>query len=77
MKPIITFDNIRFFAYVNTGLVGESPKGIVVSFFGLGGMAVFAEDPREGKFCGTEYFICSSLFQSLRLDEPCGSGADR
>ena len=48
MEKIITIDNLRSFAYCNNQICKQPVKGIVVSFFGLGGAAMFAEDTAEG-----------------------------
>ena len=48
MEKIINFDNLRSFCYTNAHLVGEA-RGIAISFFGLGGAAMYSEDPAEAK----------------------------
>ena len=50
MEKIITYDNLRYFAYVNDKICEMPIKGIVISFFGLNGLAMFSEDPFEGKY---------------------------
>ena len=49
MEKIITYDTLRSFAYCNDKICKKPIRGIAVSFFGLGGMAMFAEDTDEGK----------------------------
>lgn len=48
MKKIITYETLRNFAYSNDALCKTEIKGIVLSFFGLGGAAMFSQDPIEG-----------------------------
>ena len=45
MEKIITYENLRSFAYSNDKLIKGEIKGIVVDFFGLGGMSMYNEDP--------------------------------
>lgn len=49
MKKIITYDNLRSFAYSNDKICAGPICGIAVSFFGLGGATMFSEDTNEGK----------------------------
>lgn len=44
MEKIITYENLRNFAYSNDHLIKGEIKGIIVSFFGLGGMYMHADD---------------------------------
>lgn len=48
MEKIITFETLRCFAYCNDKICQKPIKGLVVSFFGLGGAAMFDADPEEG-----------------------------
>lgn len=48
MEKIITIDNLRSFAYCNNLICKKPIKGLVVSFFGLGGATMFSEDTQEG-----------------------------
>lgn len=48
MEKIITMDNLRNFAYCNHMICKKPIKGIVVSFFGLGGAVMYAEDTDDG-----------------------------
>lgn len=50
MEKIITYETLRSFAYSNDKICTGPIQGIVVSFFGLGGTAMFSEDTKEGKF---------------------------
>ena len=48
MEKIITLENLRSFAYCNHEICKKPIKGIAVSFFGLGGAAMFGEETEEG-----------------------------
>jgi len=50
MEKIITYETLRSFAYSNDEICREPIRGIVLSFFGLGGMIMHAEDTLEGEF---------------------------
>ena len=50
MEKIINSQNLRSFAYTNEGLIKGKIKGVVLDFFGLGGMAMFKEDTGTGIF---------------------------
>ena len=50
MEKIITYENLRSFAYVNDKIVNGEIKGIVLDFFGLGSQNMFWEETEEGKF---------------------------
>lgn len=50
MEKIITYESLRSFAYSNDRICSGPIRGIAVSFFGLGGAAMFSEDTKEGKF---------------------------
>lgn len=45
MEKIMTYDTLKCFAYSNDRLCTGKIRGIVLSFFGLGGMAMFDDDP--------------------------------
>ena len=47
MKKIITYENLRNFAYSNDHLIKGKIKGIVLSFYGLGGMTIHNTDPGD------------------------------
>ena len=47
MKKIITYENLRSFAYSNDRLITGEIKGIVLNFFGLGGMTMYNSDPGD------------------------------
>lgn len=50
MEKLINYGNLRSFAYVNDVVCQKPIKGIVISFFGLGGMAMYDNDIAEGEF---------------------------
>ena len=50
MEKLINCNNIRNFAYVNENICKKPIKGIVVSFYGLGGQDMYAEDTEAGEF---------------------------
>ena len=52
VEKIMTYDTIRSFAYVNDAICVKPIKGIVVSFFGLGGATMYDTDIVEGEFYG-------------------------
>ncbi|MBO4769381.1 MAG: prolyl oligopeptidase family serine peptidase [Clostridia bacterium] len=47
MEKIINYKNLRSFAYSNDMLISGEIRGIVLDFFGLGGMAMFGQDPGD------------------------------
>ena len=47
MEKIITYENLRSFAYSNDHLIKGDIKGIVLSFYGLGGMTIHSSDPGD------------------------------
>lgn len=49
MEKIITYENLRNFAYSNDKIVEGEIKGIVLDFFGLGGMHMFKGDFADAK----------------------------
>lgn len=49
MEKIITAENLRCFAYCNDQICQKPIRGLVVSFFGLGGAIMFGDDTEEGK----------------------------
>lgn len=50
MQQIITYENLRNFAYSNDKIVKQPIKGIVLSFFGLNSSTMYEEDTPEGIF---------------------------
>lgn len=52
MKPVMTYDSLANFAYVNDKICKHPIKGIVISFFGLGGSTMYDEETPEGVFYG-------------------------
>lgn len=49
MQKIITLQNLRSFAYCNNQICKKPIRGIVLSFFGLGGADMFDKDTEEGR----------------------------
>ena len=49
VEKIITYENLRSFAYCNDQICVKPIRGIAISFFGLGGASMFAEDTDIGK----------------------------
>lgn len=47
MEKIITYETLRNFAYSNDKLIEGEIKGIILEFFGLGGMMMFNDDPTD------------------------------
>ena len=52
MEKIITYENLRNFAYSNDKICKKPIRGIVVYFFGLGHMTMFNEDHDEAQYYG-------------------------
>lgn len=50
MEKIITYDTLRSFAYSNDTLCTRPIRGLVVSFFGLGVLEMYAEDLAAGRY---------------------------
>ena len=50
MEKIITYENLRNFAYVNDKIVKTPIKGIALNFFGLGCQAMYWDDDKYAKF---------------------------
>ncbi len=50
MEKIITYETLRSFAYSNDRLIRGPIRGVVLSFFGLGGAQMFSDDPEEGVY---------------------------
>ena len=49
VEKIITIDNLRNFAYYNDKICKTSVRGIVLSFFGLGGSSMFSDETDMGR----------------------------
>lgn len=49
MEKIITYENLRRFAYSNDQICVKPIRGIVLNFFGLNSTNMFDEDTKEGK----------------------------
>ena len=47
---VIEYENLRNFAYSNDRIVKQPIRGLVLSFFGLGCMDMYSDDPEAGKF---------------------------
>ncbi|MBR6766887.1 MAG: prolyl oligopeptidase family serine peptidase [Clostridia bacterium] len=52
MEKIISYENLRSFAYVNDRICTKPVKGIIISFFGLGNMSMFENETLEGEYYG-------------------------
>lgn len=50
MNRVMTYQNLRNFAYVNDQICIQPFKGIVISFSGLNGMDMYDTDPEAGRF---------------------------
>lgn len=50
MEKIITMETLRSFAYCNNHICKQPIRGLVLSFTGLGGAAMFHDDTDEGRF---------------------------
>ena len=49
MEKLITFENLRNFAYCNNEICKMPVRGLALNFFGLGGAAMFTEDTDDGR----------------------------
>ena len=47
MEKIITYETLRYFAYSNDQLIKGDIKGIVLDFYGLGGVTIQKSDPGD------------------------------
>lgn len=54
MEKIIKYETLRSFAYVNDAVCTKPIRGIVLSFFGLGGASMYDIDTVEGEFYGSK-----------------------
>lgn len=50
MKKIMTYENLRYFAYSNDVICKKPIRGIVVDFWGMGSTGMCHEDTDDGKF---------------------------
>ncbi len=57
MEPIITYEKLRCFAYVNDNVCQRPIRGIIVRFSGLNGIAMHPVDTPEGEFYGEKGFL--------------------
>ena len=52
MERIMTYETLRWYAYVNDKICKQPIRGVVVAFFGFGNQTRYTEDPVEGEFYG-------------------------
>ncbi len=52
MERIMTYENLKSFAYVNDSVCEKPIRGIVIQFFGLGSQTRYPTDTVEGEFYG-------------------------
>ena len=64
MEKIITIENLRDFAYCNDKICKRPIKGIVLSFFGLGGCTMFGDETEDGKKYGEKGIILLVPYQN-------------
>ncbi len=57
MEKIITYENLRSYAYVNDKICVKPIRGVIVQFFGLNGNAMYSQDTLEGEFFGGKGFL--------------------
>lgn len=57
MEKLITYPTLRNFAYSNDKICQKPIRGIALSFFGLGGKEMFAEDTELGLFLAEKGII--------------------
>ncbi len=57
MEKIITYENIRRFAYVNDAVCRMPVKGIVLYFLGANNISMFDADTVEGEFYGEKNLL--------------------
>ncbi|MBO4983997.1 MAG: prolyl oligopeptidase family serine peptidase [Clostridia bacterium] len=50
MEKIINYENLSYFAYSNDKEIKGEIRGVVLNFFGLGGMAMYPEGTNDGHF---------------------------
>ena len=48
MKGIITYENLRSFAYSNDALIKGRARGVILNFMGLNCNNMYSEDPERG-----------------------------
>lgn len=65
MKPEITYDNLRLFAYVNDAIVTHPIRGIMINFFGLGDQSRYSTDPEYAK-----YFASRGILYVFPYNDP-------
>jgi len=57
MEKIINYEDFRRFAYVNDKICKRPIKSIIISFFGLGGAAMYGNDTTDGEFYAEHGFL--------------------
>lgn len=57
MERIIRYEDLRRYAYSNDRLCTGTIRGIVISFFGLGGQTMYDRDTLEGEYYAAENVI--------------------
>ncbi len=50
MEKIITYENLRRFAYSNDKICTRPIRALAIEFFGLGGQVMFGEHPETGQY---------------------------
>ena len=72
MKTVITADNLRSFAYLNSAVLVGEPRGLVLEFKGLGGMDMYGEDTPRGVFFGKRGVLyCVPYLDPWSWMNPC------
>ena len=63
MEKIINYKGFRRFAYVNDKICKRPIKAIVISFFGLGGAAMYGNDTTDGEFYAEQFseYVLNSI----------------
>ena len=57
MEKIITYENLSQFAYSNDKLIEGEIRGIVLSFYGLGGTAMHSVPPGDAAECAAKGIV--------------------
>lgn len=65
LQKIITYETLKSFAYVNDKVCNKPINGIVISFFGLGGMNMYDFDTIEG-----EYYAKKGILYVIPYNNP-------
>ena len=48
MRSVITYENLRDFAYSNDSLIAGDIRGVIMDFMGLNGTTMYAEHTERG-----------------------------